>query len=145
EVSPSGQGLKIWCRAAMERNLGKVEVSDGGVEMYSHARFFTVTGLRYREAPLQVEHHQIDVDTLLQHLRRPARALVGSNGRIPHGRQHWTLVSIAGTLRRRGVCQEGIEACLQVVNRLQCERPGAPKDISRIAEAAGRWPDGNTN
>jgi len=36
---------------------------------------------------------------------------------IPHGRQHYTLVSIAGTLARRGVCPEAIEACLLVVNK----------------------------
>jgi len=147
EVSPSGRGLKIWCRAAMERNLGKVAIEGGGIEIYTHARFFTVTGRRFREAPLQVEHHQTDVDALLQHLRRPTRALIGSDGKIPYGRQHWTLVSLAGTLRRRGVCREAIEACLQVVNARQCERPGLPANISKIADSAGRWPitDGSVN
>jgi hypothetical protein len=76
----------------------------------------------------------------------PARILVGSTshfekikrwplqplegGRIPYGRRHNTLVSLAGTLRARNVCDEAIEACLQIVNERQYERPGPRTHIS---------------
>jgi len=62
-----------------------------------------------------------------------------SGGRIPFGQQHSALVSIAGTLRRRRVCDEAIEACLQTVNKLQCERPGPPEHIARIVQSSRRW------
>jgi primase-polymerase (primpol)-like protein len=39
EISPSGHGLKIWCRGNLPTNVGKVAVGDGGIEMYSRARF----------------------------------------------------------------------------------------------------------
>ena len=53
--------------------------------------------------------------------------------------QHNTLVSLCGTLRRRAVCEEAIEACLQIVNAMQCERPGSPENVRRIILSSRRW------
>ncbi|MFN7939112.1 MAG: primase C-terminal domain-containing protein [Bryobacteraceae bacterium] len=142
EISPSGNGLKIWCRGILPVNVGKVAVGDGGIEMYSHARFFTVTGRAFRGAPLEVEDHESDVAALCERLTLAQgrwRHQPKPCGKIPYGRQHCTLVSIAGTLARRRVCLEAIEACLQVVNARQCERPGPSENISRIARSAARW------
>jgi len=67
----------------------------------------------------------------------PLQPLEG--GRIPYGRQHNTLVSIAGTLRARRVCDEAIEACLQIVNERQCERPGPRVHISQLVHSSRKW------
>ena len=142
EISPSGHGLKIWCRGSLPANVGKVPVGDGGIEMYSRARFFAVTGKVFRGAPLEVEDHASDVLELHAHLTRAYRGWKyqpEAGGKIPHGRQHCTLVSIAGTLARRGVCPEAIEACLLVVNARQCERPGPPQNIRQIARSSSLW------
>lgn len=144
EISPSCHGLKIWCRGSLPANVGKVAVGDGGIEMYSRARFFTVTGKAYRGAPLQVEDHASDVLQLHAALtRRQGRwkHQPGADGKIPHGRQHYTLVSIAGTLAQRGVCLEAIEACLLVVNARQCERPGPSANIKQIVRSSAEWLD----
>jgi hypothetical protein len=142
EVSPSGRGLKIWVRGSLPANLPKVAVEDGGIELYSRARYFTFTGRRFTGAPLEVEEHALDILALYQHLtdgksRWKLQPLEG--GRIPHGQQHSTLVSLAGTLRARRVCDEAIEACLQVINKVQCERPGNPENIRRIVQSSRRW------
>jgi len=142
EISPSGQGLKIWARGSLPANLPGVKVGDGAVELYDHARYFTVTGRAYRGAPLAVENHADDLLMLYDRLTAgrkawPLQPLPG--GQIPHGRQHNTLVSICGTLRTRGVCEEAIEACLQIVNQKQCEKPGPPDHISRIVRSSRRW------
>jgi primase-polymerase (primpol)-like protein len=142
EISPSGRGLKIWCRGSLPTNIGKVTVGEGGIELYSRARFFTVTGNAFCGAPLQVEDHASDVLELHAALTRANRGWKyqpEADGRIPHGRQHYTLVSIAGTLARRGVCPEAIEACLLVVNARQCERPGPPQNIRQIARGSSHW------
>jgi len=60
-------------------------------------------------------------------------------GRIPCGQQHSTLVSIAGTLRARLVCDEAIETCLQIINTRQRERPGPAENIARIVRSSRRW------
>jgi len=143
EISPSGQGLKIWVTGKLPANMGGVSVGDGQIEMYSHARYFTVTGRVFRGAPLEVENHSADVMALYECLvgsrigHWPLQPLDG--GRIPYGQQHNTLVSIAGTLRTRRVCDEAIEACLQVINERQCERPGARAHISQIVRSTRKW------
>jgi primase-polymerase (primpol)-like protein len=142
EISPSGHGLKIWLRGTLPANLPGVQVGDGHIEMYDHARYFTVTGRLFRGAPLQVEDHSSDLQLLYERLAGgrktwPLQPLQG--GRIPHGQQHSTLVSIAGTLRSRRVCDEAIEACLQAINRVQCERPGPTEHISGIVRSSRAW------
>lgn len=142
EVSPSARGLKIFTRGAIPANVAKVRVGDGGIELYDHARYFTVTGHAFRGAPLEIEDHEHDLKILYGHLtqgrgRWPLQPLDG--GRIPHGQQHSTLVSIAGTLRARRVCDEAIEAALQVINERQCEKPGPREHISRIVRSSRNW------
>jgi len=142
EVSPSGRGLKIWARGTLPSNIGKVAAGDGGVEMYDRARYFTFTGRTFNGAPRQIEDHAADIAALHEHLARSRgrwQHQPDAGGRIPHGRQHFTLVSIAGTLAKRGVCPEAIEACLQTMNALQCERPGPVENIKRIARSTSLW------
>jgi primase-polymerase (primpol)-like protein len=142
EVSPSGQGLKIWAKGSLPANLPGVKVGDGQIELYDHARYFAVTGRVFRGAPLQIEDHASDLRVLYHRLTNnkrswPLQPLPG--GRIPYGQQHSTLVSIAGTLRARRVCDEAIEACLQVINAKQCERPGPVANISQIVRSSRKW------
>lgn len=58
---------------------------------------------------------------------------------IPHGVQHYTLVSLAGSMRRRGLSADAIEPSLQWVNANQCEIPGKPENIRKIAESVERY------
>lgn len=55
------------------------------------------------------------------------------------GERHFVLVSLAGTLRRRGLDATEIEACLLEVNRARCEPPCAERDIKRIANSVARY------
>jgi putative DNA primase/helicase len=142
EISPSSRGLKIFARGTLPANVAKVRIGDGGVELYDFARYFTVTGRVFRGAPLEIEDHARDVEMLHGHLtqgrgRWPLQPLSG--GRIPHGQQHSTLVSLLGTLRARLVCDEAIEACLQIVNERQCERPGPCEHITRMVRSSRKW------
>ena len=146
EISPSGEGLKIWPRGKLPGNIAGVRIGDGQIEMYDHSRYFAVTGRVFRGAPLEVEDHAADLLTLYEWLSGHGRNKGGGwllqpldGGRIPHGQQHSTLVSIAGTLRARRVCDEAIEACLQVINERQCERPGPRENISRIVHSSRKW------
>jgi hypothetical protein len=143
ETSPSGRGIKVWARGVLPANLPGVNVGDGQIEMYDHARYFTVTSCVFRGAPLEVEHHEQDVLSLYGRLSQgrrrtwPLQPVEG--GRIPYGQQHSTLVSIAGTLRARRVCDEAIEACLQTINERQCEKPGPRENIARIVRSSRNW------
>jgi putative DNA primase/helicase len=59
---------------------------------------------------------------------------------IPHGTQHETLVSIAGTMRNRGLESPEILAALLVTNQTRCEKPGPEENIREIAESVGKYP-----
>lgn len=142
EISPSGQGLKIWVRGSVPANLPGVQVGDGAVELYDHSRYFAVTGRAFRGAPFEIEDHASDLLMLYGRLtagRKGWRLQPLRGGQIPHGRQHNTIVSLCGTLRTRGVCEEAIEACLQIVNEKQCEKPGPREHISRIVISSRKW------
>ncbi len=120
-----------------------MRVGDGQIEIYDHARYFAVTGRVFRSAPWEIEDHAADVralyDWLIGSKKRGWKLQPLEGGRIPYGQQHNMLVSIAGTLRRRRVCNEAIEACLQTMNKVQCERPGPSEHIARIVQSSRRW------
>jgi putative DNA primase/helicase len=64
EMSPSGSGIKAWCRAKLGQGR-KIEFYVASikcaVEAYSQGRFFSVTGQRWLNAPLEIRPHQADV------------------------------------------------------------------------------------
>jgi hypothetical protein len=55
EISPSGTGIKLWCRATRSGKGRGFKYHDGAVEVYHEKRYFTVTGDRWRGAPLDIE------------------------------------------------------------------------------------------
>ena len=72
EISPSGNGVKIWTRASLGDRPGRKKIyADGKVEVYSSPRYFTVTGNIYNGCPLTVEARQGEVDRLYAWLTKP--------------------------------------------------------------------------
>lgn len=147
ETSPSGRGIKIWVRGALPANMPGKRIGtggDGSIEMYDRGRYFAVTGHVFRDAPQHIEDHAADVMLLYNRLTAGGNGWpVGpQQGRIPFGTQHNTLVSICGTLRARQVCEEAIEACLQVVRERQCEKPPSPEHVHQIVVSSRKWGKG---
>ena len=65
EVTPSGIGLRVLVRAVKPGSGCKRKASWGGsVEIYDHARFFTVTGRHLPGTPAVVEDRQGELDAL---------------------------------------------------------------------------------
>jgi hypothetical protein len=62
---------------------------------------------------------------------------------IPDSSRNKTLISAAGTLRRRGFPATAIEAALQVLNTERCSPPLDPKEVSKIANSAGHYSAGS--
>lgn len=77
-------------------------------------------------------------------LRAPQKNGHKSNGSgegvaIPKGQRDNTLISLAGTMRRRGLLPEEILGSLTIVNARRCEPPLPAEDVARIAKSAGRY------
>ena len=146
EISPSGTGLKAWCRGVIPKAL-KVPVvwsdgkTDGAIEVYNKARYFAFTGRRYNNAPLEVADCQVVLDFIYETLA-PQRSELNTTAyplKFEHGTQHNNLVRILGVLRRHNVCERAIEACLQIVNQEQCERPGPQENITQMVRSSREW------
>ena len=65
EISPSGNGIKMWLRAEKNRPENRTSVDDGGIEIYNQGRYFTVTGKLLGEATT-VAQDQAGLDQLMQ-------------------------------------------------------------------------------
>ena len=57
---------------------------------------------------------------------------------IPYGVQHKTLISVAGTMRKRGLTEGEILATLREVHK-RCERPGPDRNLVAMARSAAGW------
>ena len=76
-----------------------------------------------------------------------AKSLSGAepiNAVIPHGTQHLTLVSLAGSMRDRGMNADEIFAALCAVNSNRCERPGPEDNLRKIAESFMKYAPGKS-
>src|SRR6202040_4305881 len=58
------------------------------------------------------------------------------------GQRNNNLTSLAGTMRRRGMSREAIEAALLEENRRRCVQPLLEAEVRRIAESAARYAPG---
>jgi hypothetical protein len=61
---------------------------------------------------------------------------------IPEGKRVKTLVSLAGTMRRRGMNESALLAALEALNQSQCEEPLPDSKIRDIARSYGKYPPG---
>jgi hypothetical protein len=141
EESPSGTGVKIWCRAKAPR-CGRWPIGVGAIEIFDHARFFSFTGRS--NGVRVVADHQADIEALVAHLDQGGRHLRPAwtiPAIIPAGnRRHNVLVSLAGTMWRRGMTPEAIAAALLVTNQKQCDPPYPPEHIEKIVvDISTRW------
>jgi hypothetical protein len=141
EVSPSGNGLKIFAQGKLSGGGKRKNLGDYAIEIYDRARFFTVTGQAFRGAPLQIEAHQPEIEKLYEFISERSRSngSAATEGKIPRGQRHNALVSMAGAMRRRGMSVGAIDAALWVENCARCEPAYDRKHVREIAESAGKW------
>lgn len=65
--------------------------------------------------------------------------LASNDGKIPESGRNNALISIAGTMRRRGMGIEAIEAALQAENLVKCVPPLDESEVSAIARSVMRY------
>lgn len=142
EVSPSGAGVKVICRAKLDKNHNKAEI-----ELYDHSRFFTITGQVVPGLPTEINDAQAAVDKLI------AEHFPNSNGHKPdpipqtvvEGTRNDTLFRLACSLRERGLSQAAIEAALLAANTEHCQPPLEDDEVAAIAKSACRYEPGELN
>jgi hypothetical protein len=141
EGSPSDKGVKIWCRAQAPR-CGRWPVEGGAIEVYDRSRFFALTGRSNRVTV--VADHAADIQALVANLDENRRRYHyaqerGIPGVIPQGQRHNTLLSLGGTMFRRGMTLEAIEAALLITDEKQCDPPRGPEHIHKLVASMAKW------
>jgi hypothetical protein len=80
---------------------------------------------------------------LASEAKPPEQPSVSGNGeKIPEGRRHATLMSVAGTMRKRGLGEAAIRAGLLECNKAQCVPPLPESEVIRMAADCGKYPAG---
>jgi hypothetical protein len=81
-------------------------------------------------------------DALLKLLRAPHRLdwnRASAAEKIPEGQRNCHLTSLAGSMRRRGMSGEAIEAALLAENVQRCEPPLPESEVRKIAASVARY------
>lgn len=85
EYSPSGQGIHIWVYGTLPDNISPNKPLPDGIEMYDHARYFTITGKHLYGTPVTIEQRQDELTTLYNETKqrraeaKPARPAPPAN------------------------------------------------------------------
>jgi hypothetical protein len=137
EVSPSQQGIKIFGTGSI--GTARVAAADGGLEIYSGGRFFTVTGQRINDADLADLTDAAAVARKLWRTEMVAEKRTTSNDAIPEGGRNSALTSLAGAMRRNGASVAAIEAGLLAHNAERCNPPVTSDEVRSIARSIGRY------
>jgi len=140
EKSPSGQGLHILGLS----NIGTTKIKRGsvGLEIYSAARYFTVTGNVVNDCDLAdlTEGSALALD-LFGRLPKPGPRLTKQNGaNVSEGGRNNLLTSEAGKLQRIGLDPPALSAALHALNQARCQPPLPRAEVEAIARGILRYP-----
>jgi putative DNA primase/helicase len=80
EISPSGNGVKLWCSGKLEgdgtRRNGFGPDGSGAIEMYDQRRFFAMTGQMWDETCVYIEEFPLEIAELYAKLKAPKSSKV---------------------------------------------------------------------
>ena len=139
EISPSGKGLKAFVTGTPATEA-RFQLGDGAVELYSRARYFTVTGRAFNDAPFVLEEHNDTLAWLLAEAPRGNSVPFQLPRRIPYGTRHHALISLAGTVALRGCSVNNILALLVSIRDERLDGPYVSNEhLLKVAQDAVRW------
>lgn len=85
--------------------------------------------------------------SLMRDEHSPAPTASGAEGRetgkIKAGRRNKALISLGGTMRRRGMCSSAIKAALHAENEAHCEPPLPATEVDEVAASASSYEPGD--
>jgi hypothetical protein len=140
EVSPSGTGLHILCRGSIPRPIKKAHI-----EVYSHGRYFTVTGDPWpgtepNITEMSSQLHRLCLSETGTPQERAPKQVSEPTDIIPIGARSNELIRFAGELRAKGYGVPLIRECVLLRNRLSCQIPLQEEEIeASIMKSVKNW------
>lgn len=147
EVSPSGEGVKIFVKAWLGKNHPKA-----GCEIYGGRRYFCVTGQHLEGTPTTVEERGGQLDALIAREFKdddraertaPRDSKKPATRQLTKGERDNSLTRLAGRLRRAGFDDDAMAAALWKHNLRYCQPPLERRDVERVAHSIGRKRSGD--
>lgn len=86
-----------------------------------------------------IERLGLDAAYILHGRGEAPRHSTPTSGTFPEGTRNTTLTSLAGTMRRRGMGQESIEAALLIENASRCSPPLPESEVATIARSVAGY------
>jgi putative DNA primase/helicase len=139
EKSPSGIGMHILGFG----NIGTTKTNSGpvGLEIYSAARYFTVTGDSVNALELADLSEVSELARGLFGRAKPESRLANLNGAgISEGGRNNFLTSEAGKLQRTGLDPRALSAALHALNQALLRPPVPDSEVDAIARGIQRYP-----
>lgn len=146
--TPSG-GLHLYFRAppGVEIRLSASQLADG-VDIRAWGGLVVAAGSVIQGIPYEVDI-DAEIVPLPPELTERLLRLPSSKSRaaraeripevIPQGERESVLVSMAGTMRRRGMSAEAILAAIEIENDTRCIPPVSQSDLERIANSVSKY------
>ena len=136
EISQSGHGIHVIICGKKPKGSCKTK----GIEVYDQGRYFALTGNIYQGRDT-IQERQGELDSLF------VETSGGSNEQTPkpqgepiqEGQRNSTLLSLAGSMRHRGMTAGEIESALREVNQGRCQPPLEEKELLSIVKSVNRY------
>ena len=112
---------------------------DGGVIVVTPSLHASGKRYRWKNAAPIAEAPEWFLRLLRETQKSRANGSAAIGPTIPEGYRNDTLTSLAGTMRRRGMGAEEIEAALLVTNNKRCDPPLATDEVKKIASSVCRY------
>lgn len=136
ELSPSGTGLRGIFRS---KDAIYIDKTNGvGLEAYSGRHFMSVTGWTVNDAPI-AELTLAQLEPYRAKKTPTSRSLISADP-ITQGKRHAHLISLAGSMHRRGMSTNAMGDALTRENMERCVPPLEQADIVGILQSASKWP-----
>ena len=107
EVSPSGSGVKIWVQGSIPTAIKTPQI-----EMYSTARYFTVTGQHYDSTPTTIRNVNGALTRLYDSLKKEDAPTPPPQARASVGTEHatqWAQKKLADAIRMVTLAPDGLK------------------------------------
>lgn len=139
EITPSGEGLRVWIRA--KKNGGRC--SKPGLEVYDSGRYFTVTGRLLPDSRKTIEDRQGELDALIAR-EFPKLGEPNRKERRPYATAPGEKLDLAEFLSSSGVAVLGEipDASAERVFRVVCPWVHDHTGGDRSGTRAGQYADG---
>jgi putative DNA primase/helicase len=113
--------------------------SDGGAIVIAPSLHAGGKRYRWRNVAQIVDAPEWFLRLLREAQKSRANGSATIGAAIPEGRRNGTLTSLAGTMRRRGMGFDEIEAALLVTNNKRCAPPLAEDEVRKITSSVCRY------